>query len=83
METEELIELQVSGMHCNNCALSVHKLLEKKGLQDIYVDFANDEVKFKTSDRTVTPAIIKGRRVRLYQRKYPCCCFPSGRSHDA
>jgi len=50
MEKEELVELQVSGMHCNNCALSVHKLLEKKGLQDIYVDFANDEVKFKTDD---------------------------------
>jgi Cu+-exporting ATPase len=31
MEKEELIELQVSGMHCNNCALSVHKLLRKKG----------------------------------------------------
>lgn len=59
METEELIELQVSGMHCNNCALSVHKILEKKGLQEIYVDFANDEVKFKTSDKSLTPSIIK------------------------
>jgi P-type Cu+ transporter len=59
MEKEELIELQVSGMHCNNCALSVHKLLEKKGLQDIYVDFANDEVKFKTSKSLDTHLIIK------------------------
>ncbi len=59
METEELVELQVSGMHCNNCALSVHKLLEKRGLQDIFVDFANDEVKFKTNDTSVTPGIIK------------------------
>jgi len=59
MEKEELIELQVSGMHCNNCALSVHKLLEKKGLQDIYVDFANDEVKFKTNKPSQTPLIIK------------------------
>lgn len=54
-----MIELQVSGMHCNNCALSVHKMLEKKGLQEIYVDFANDEVKFKTSDKSLTPSIIK------------------------
>ena len=59
MQTEELIELQVSGMHCNNCALSIHKMLEKKGLQDIYVDFANEEVKFKTSDTSITPQIIK------------------------
>jgi len=59
MEKEELIELQVSGMHCNNCALSVHKLLEKKGLSDIYVDFANDEVKFKTNKPSETSLIIK------------------------
>jgi Cu+-exporting ATPase len=58
MEKEELIELQVSGMHCNNCALSVHKLLEKKGLKEIYVDFANDEVKFKTNKPSETPLII-------------------------
>ncbi len=43
---EQIIELNVTGMHCNNCALSVHKLLEKKGLQNIHVDFASEEVKF-------------------------------------
>ena len=59
MEKEELIELQVSGMHCNNCALSVHKLLEKKGLHDIYVDFANNEVKFRTTNLSETSKIIK------------------------
>jgi Cu+-exporting ATPase len=59
MEKEELVELQVSGMHCNNCALSVHKLLEKKGLRDVYVDFANDEVKYKTKDLSSTSLIIR------------------------
>jgi Cu+-exporting ATPase len=59
MEKEELIELQVSGMHCNNCAMSIYKLLEKKGLHDIYVDFANDEVKFKSSKRIENSLIIK------------------------
>lgn len=59
MDKEELVELQVSGMHCNNCALSVHKLLEKKGVQDVFVDFANDEVKYKTNDLSTTPSIIK------------------------
>jgi len=59
MENEELIELQVSGMHCNNCALSVHKQHEKRGFRDIYVDFANDEVKFKSNDPSSTPSIIK------------------------
>ena len=56
---EQLIELNVSGMHCNNCALSVHKLLEKKGFNDIFVDFSNNEVKFKAEDESVIPQVIK------------------------
>ncbi|HEY8780455.1 MAG TPA: cation-translocating P-type ATPase [Mucilaginibacter sp.] len=56
---EQLVELNVTGMHCNNCALSVHKLLEKKGLQNILVDFAGEEVKFSNSDPANLPEIIK------------------------
>jgi Cu+-exporting ATPase len=56
---EQLIELNVTGMHCNNCALSIHKLLEKKGLHDILVDFASEEVKFSTANEAVLPGIIK------------------------
>jgi Cu+-exporting ATPase len=57
---EQLIELNVTGMHCNNCAMSIHKLLEKKGLQNILVDFASEEVKFSTSDDSKLPEVIKG-----------------------
>jgi Cu+-exporting ATPase len=54
----QLIELNVTGMHCNNCALSVHKLLEKKGFHDISVDFASEEVKFTTdNDDSIKDAI--------------------------
>jgi len=56
---EQLIELNVTGMHCNNCALSVHKLLEKKGFQNVFVDFASEEVKFSTTDDSVVPDVIK------------------------
>ena len=56
---EQLIELNVTGMHCNNCALSVHKLLEKKGLQNILVDFASEEVKFSNDNHANLPDIIK------------------------
>lgn len=56
---KQLIELNVTGMHCNNCAMSVHKLLEKKGLNDIYVDFAGEEVKFTTADDAILPEVIK------------------------
>jgi Cu+-exporting ATPase len=57
--TDQLIELNVTGMHCNNCAMSIHRLLEKKGLQNILVDFAGEEVKFSTTDDAVIPQIIK------------------------
>jgi Cu+-exporting ATPase len=57
---EQLVELNVTGMHCNNCALSIHKLLEKKGLHNIFVDFASEEVKFSNQDNTPLPEIVKG-----------------------
>lgn len=57
--TEQLVELNVTGMHCNNCALSIHKLLEKKGLGNILVDFAGEEVKFSNDNNTQLPEIIK------------------------
>jgi Cu+-exporting ATPase len=61
MMSEQLVELNVTGMHCNNCALSIHKLLEKKGLQNILVDFASEEVKFSENNNTSQlPEIIKG-----------------------
>src|SRR6201986_3438954 len=56
---EQLIELNVTGMHCNNCAMSVHKLLEKKGLHNILVDFAAEEVKFSDDGAIALPDIIK------------------------
>lgn len=57
--TDQLVELNVTGMHCNNCAISVHRLLEKKGLNNILVDFAGEEVKFTTSNEAIIPDIIK------------------------
>lgn len=56
---EQLIELNVTGMHCNNCAISVHRLLEKKGFHDISVDFASEEVKFTTEDTNTVGDVIK------------------------
>jgi Cu+-exporting ATPase len=57
--TEQLVELNVTGMHCNNCAMSIHKLLEKRGLQNILVDFAGEEVKFSNAATGALPGIIK------------------------
>src|ERR1700744_2474646 len=57
---EQLIELNVSGMHCNNCAMSVHNMLEKKGLNNILVDFAGEEVKFSVDNESKVADAIKG-----------------------
>jgi Cu+-exporting ATPase len=56
---EQLVELNVTGMHCNNCAMSIHKLLEKRGFNNVLVSFASEEVKFSTADQSVIPQIIK------------------------
>src|ERR1700761_6708771 len=56
---EQLIELNVTGMHCNNCAISVHKLLEKKGFHDILVDFASEEEKFSSDNEAKVQDAIK------------------------
>ncbi|GAA4794467.1 heavy metal translocating P-type ATPase [Olivibacter ginsenosidimutans] len=57
-EQDKLVELHVTGMHCNNCALSVHKLLEKKGYANVFVSFANEEVKFTSHDEVNLPQVI-------------------------
>lgn len=59
-KNQETVELQVSGMHCNNCALSVTRLLEQRGLTDVYVNFATGEVRFHANGNLNTDAIIKG-----------------------
>lgn len=47
MSSQELVELNVEGMTCTNCAATVRRKLEKDGMADINVDFASGEVTFK------------------------------------
>jgi Cu+-exporting ATPase len=42
----EKIQLKVEGMDCSNCALTIRKYLEKKGMQDVKVNFATGDVSF-------------------------------------
>lgn len=46
----EIIELKVDGMDCNNCAMSIHRFLERKGLTDVLVNFQTKEVRFRQDD---------------------------------
>jgi Cu+-exporting ATPase len=46
MSGQHLVELQVEGMTCTNCASTVRRRLEKGGMEQVQVDFASGEVSF-------------------------------------
>ncbi len=46
MSDANITSLRVEGMTCANCAKSVEKILKKSGVEDVYVDFLNDEVSY-------------------------------------
>lgn len=54
------IELQVSGMTCSNCALSIEKFLKKEGLTGTRVDFASGEVAFDLEEEEGLEEIVSG-----------------------
>ncbi|MEY3344243.1 MAG: putative copper-importing P-type ATPase [Bacteroidota bacterium] len=59
---EPKTNLQVDGMTCSNCALGVAKMLEKKGLQQVSVDFTTGDVSFLEVKPDQLPAIEAGIR---------------------
>lgn len=56
----ELIELNVEGMTCSNCALGISRFLEQKGLKNVYVNFATSEVRFALNGQKDLAGIING-----------------------
>mgnify|MGYP006281349563 CR=1 FL=1 len=54
------IELQVEGMDCANCAASINRFLERKGLEDVYVNFSTKEVRFRLGDTDLSLEEVKG-----------------------
>jgi Cu+-exporting ATPase len=53
------VRLHVSGMDCANCANSITKVLEKKGLKGVFVNFQTDEVFYEPNDSIATAHEIK------------------------
>ena len=54
--------LNVEGMTCSNCALGVTRMLEKKGLKEVSVDFTTGEVAFEEIESEKLPEVISGIR---------------------
>ncbi len=57
--TDEIVELRVDGMDCNNCAMSIHRYLERKGLEDVLVNFQTKEVRFRRNDEQLNQAEVR------------------------
>lgn len=59
MKSGEMIELTVEGMDCNNCATSISRFLERKGLEDVFVNFQTKEVRFRQDEAKITIEAVK------------------------
>jgi Cu+-exporting ATPase len=53
------IELKVEGMDCANCAMSITRFLERKNLEDVYVNFSTKEVRFRMGHTDMTLEQVK------------------------
>lgn len=56
----ENVKLNVEGMTCTNCALGISKYLEKQGLENVSVNFATNEVRFKANSSIPLPTVEAG-----------------------
>ena len=54
-----IIELRVNGMDCNNCAQSIHRYLERQGLEDVMVNFQTREVRYRPDDTVADAATVR------------------------
>ena len=54
----EKIQWKVDGMDCSNCALTIRKYLEKKGMQEVKVNFATGDVSFDINGRKPEELVI-------------------------
>lgn len=65
----EKIVLNVEGMDCSNCALSITKKLKSYGLDDANVNFTTGEAAFTVKDRALLPEVIQGIQKLGYRVK--------------
>ena len=56
----EKIQWKVEGMDCSNCALTIHKFLEKQGGQNVKVNFGNGDVSFDLNGGVTEEKIASG-----------------------
>src|SRR5256885_6230380 len=56
----EKVQWKVEGMTCGNCALTIHKYLEKEGMQQVKVNAIAGDVSFEMNGAHSTQELAKG-----------------------
>ena len=56
----EKVQWKVEGMTCANCALTIHKFLEKEGMKEVKVNAIGGEVAFEMNGNISKEQIVKG-----------------------
>ena len=56
----ENVQWKVEGMDCSNCALTIHKYLEKQGMKNVKVNSVSGDVSFQMNGDAGTPTLVKG-----------------------
>lgn len=56
----ENVQWKVDGMSCTNCALSIHKYLQKEGISEPKVSFMEGEIQFELPENIKKENLLKG-----------------------
>jgi len=56
----EKVQWKVEGMTCSNCALTIHKFLEKQGMKEVKVNTIGGEVSFEMNGGRTKEELAKG-----------------------
>lgn len=56
----EKMNLKVEGMTCTNCALTVDKYLQSKGMKNVKVNFIGGDVSYEIPENIIAKDIVKG-----------------------
>ena len=63
----EKVQWKVEGMDCSNCALTIHKYLQKEGMKNVKVNFASGDVSFEMNGKHIKEKLSSGIRDLGYE----------------
>lgn len=71
-------------MDCNNCATSIQRFLERKGLTEVMVNFQTKEVRYRPNDAVLDPDGVRAgiKRLGFTVVEQPDAPGPAGEGHN-